>query len=169
MSGEGLMNEIEMVDSGLPMARIAVIRVAGPSTLEIAWAEGARSGRSDLVDLAPVIGTYKAYRQLRSNPKMFATAHLIEDGNAIAWDGLDVDMAAETIETLAEESMSPGEFAAFLRRNGLTQEAAAALLGRSRRQICSYINPGPVPRVVALACYGYEALASRKSDLQFAP
>jgi hypothetical protein len=96
------MNEIEMVDSGLPMARIAAIRVAGPSTLEIAWAEGARSGRTDLVDLTPVIGTYKAYRPLRSNPKMFATAHLIDDGNAIVWDGLDVDMAAQTIETLAE-------------------------------------------------------------------
>jgi Protein of unknown function (DUF2442) len=80
------------------MARIAAIRVAGPSTMEIAWAEGARRGRTDLVDLTPVIGTYKAYRSLRSNPKMFATVRLIEDGNAIAWDGLDVDMAAQTIE-----------------------------------------------------------------------
>ena len=155
------MSEIEMVDTGLPMARIAAIRVAGPSSLKITWADGARADRVDLVDLTPVVGTYKVFRPLRNNPGLFATAQLVEDGYAVAWDGLDADMSAETIETLAEELMTPEEFASFLRRNNLTQEAAAALLGRSRRQICYYLSSGPVPRVVALACYGYESLMSR--------
>jgi hypothetical protein len=72
---------------------------------------------------------------------------------AATWDGFDVDMSAETIETIAEESMASADFAAFLDRNGLTQEAAAAPLGRSRRQICYYLNPGPVPRVVVLVAW----------------
>ena len=101
------MNEIEMVDSGLPMARIAAIRVMGPSTLEIAWAEGGRS--------TPVIGRYKVYGPLRGNAAMFATAQLIEDGAAVAWEGLDVDMAAQTIETLAEDSISPNKLVVFCR------------------------------------------------------
>jgi hypothetical protein len=58
--------------------------------------------------------------------------------------------------------MTPTEFARFLERNRLTQEGAAALLGRSRRQIGYYLNPGPVPRIVALACFGYEALVARR-------
>jgi Protein of unknown function (DUF2442) len=157
------MNASEMVDTGLPMARIASLRVIGPTSLEIGWAEGARAGRTDLVDVTPVIGTYKVYRQLRNDPKLFATAHLKDEGYVVAWDGFDIDMSAETIEALAEESMTPAEFAAFLDRNHLTQDAAAALLGRSRRQICYYLNPGPVPRVVALACVGYEALKHRKA------
>jgi hypothetical protein len=150
-----------MLDTGIPAARIAAVRVAGSAALEIAWADGARAGRTDVVDVTPVIGTYKVFRPLRSNPKLFETAHLTDDGYAVAWDGFDVDMSAEVIETIAQESMSPTDFASFLDRNNLTQDAAAALLGRSRRQICYYLNPGPVPRVVALACVGYETLMKR--------
>jgi hypothetical protein len=65
-------------------------------------------------------------------------------------------------ETLAEQSMTPDGFARFLTRNRLTHEGAAALLGRSRRQIEYYLKRGPIPRVVALACFGYEALAARQ-------
>jgi hypothetical protein len=155
------MSANDVIDTGIPTARIAAIRVAGPAVLEVAWAEGARAGRTDVVDVTPVIGTYKGYRPLRNNPKLFETARVIDDGYAVALDGFGVDMSAETIETVARESMTPAEFSAFLDRNGLTQEAAAALLGRSRRQICYYLSSGPVPRVVALACIGYEALAQR--------
>jgi hypothetical protein len=155
------MSANDMVDSGIAMARVGAVRATGLASLEISWAEGARAGRTDVVDLTPVIGTYKVYRPLRDNPELFATVHTIDEGYAVAWTGLDVDMSAETIETVAAETMTPAEFAAFLQRNGLTQEAAAALLGRSRRQIGYYLRPGPVPRVVALACIGYEALMKR--------
>lgn len=159
------MNATEIIDTGLPMARIAAIRVVGPSRLEIIWAEGNRAGRSESVDLTPVIGSYRIYKPLRDNPELFATAKIIEDGDAIGWDSDGLDMSAELIETVAEEEMTPAEFAAFLKRNGLTQEAAAALLGRSRRQIGYYLSPGPVPRIVALACFGYEArLLCRRAE-----
>jgi hypothetical protein len=157
------MSAIELVGSEVPVARLAAIRVVGPASLEVRWAEGTRNGESETVDLTPALGSYKVYRPLRNNPALFATACLVEDGYAVAWDGPDLEMAGETIESLARESMTPAEFAAFLARNNLTQDAAAAVLGRSRRQICYYLNPGPVPRVVALACIGYEALKRRKA------
>jgi hypothetical protein len=163
------MSAIDLVDTGIPTARIAALRVVGPAALEVARTAGARAGRTDIVDVTPVIGTYKAYRPLRKNPKLFETAHLIDDGYAVVWDGFDTDMSAETIENIAGESMTSAEFAEFLDRNGLTQEPAAALLGRSRRQICYYVNPGPVPRVVVLACIGYETLAQRHNDIRKRP
>lgn len=156
------MTANEIIDTGLSMARIADIRVVGPSHLELIWADGTLTGCTDSLDLRPIIGSYKVYRPLRDNPELFATAHLIEGGDAVAWDGVDLEMSADLIETLAEEAMTPAAFSRFLERNNLTQEGAAALLGRSRRQIGYYLNPGPVPRVVALACLGYEALAARR-------
>jgi hypothetical protein len=115
-----------------------------------------------VLDLTPLIGSYKVYRPLRGNPDLFATARLIEDGDVVAWDGPDLQMTAELIETLAEQAMTPEDFARFLAKNNLTHEAAAALLGRSRRQIEYYLKRGPIPRVMALACFGYEALVERQ-------
>jgi hypothetical protein len=162
MNGEGSMSATEeILDTGAPMARIARIRVIGPTTVEINWSEGARAGRTDVLDLTPLIGSYKVYRPLRGNVDLFATAHLIEDGDVVAWDGPDLEMTGELIETLAEQTMTPEDFGHFLARNNLTHEAAAALLGRSRRQIEYYLQRGPIPRIVALACFGYEALLAR--------
>ena len=159
------MNATDMLDTGVSMPRIGSLCVVGPSRLEVTWADGNRAGRSETVDIAPLIGSYKVYRPLRDDAALFATARLVEDGNVVAWDGPDLEMTADLIETVAEQEMDCADFARFLKRNGLTQEAAAALLGRSRRQIGYYLNPGPVPRIVALACFGYEALAAkRRSD-----
>ncbi|MBK5956776.1 hypothetical protein CCR97_00865 [Rhodoplanes elegans] len=159
------MNATDMLDTGVSMPRIGSLRVVGPSRLEVTWADGNRAGRSETVDIAPLIGSYKVYRPLRDDAALFATARLVEDGNVVTWDGPDLEMTADLIETVAEQEMDCADFARFLKRNGLTQEAAAALLGRSRRQIGYYLNPGPVPRIVALACFGYEALAAkRRSD-----
>ncbi|MDR3468836.1 MAG: DUF2442 domain-containing protein [Xanthobacteraceae bacterium] len=154
------MSANEVIDSGITMPRIAVIEALPSHSLRVVWAEGPRAGREDLVDLRPAVFSYKIYRPLRDEA-LFLKAALVDDGNAVAWDGEDLVMSADAIEALAQESMSPGDFTAFLARNGLTQEAAAALLGRSRRQIANYCSIGPIPRVIALACYGYEA---RKRD-----
>lgn len=154
------MSGNEVIDSGIAMPRLAMMEALASYTLRVVWAEGPRAGREDLVDLRPAIFSYKVYRPLRDEA-VFLKSTLVDDGNAVAWDGDDLVMSADTIHSLAEEGMSPPDFAAFLARNRLTQEAAAALLGRSRRQIANYSSIGPVPRVVALACYGYEA---RKRD-----
>jgi hypothetical protein len=158
------MTENEIIDSGIPAPRISNIRIGPSYHLEVTWASGERAGRTDYVDLSPAISSYKAYRPLRNNESLFATARLIDDGYAVGWGTHDIDMSADTLEILATESISPAEFAEFLRRNNLTQQAAATMLGRSRRQIGYYLNPGPVPRIVALACFGYEALRRREEN-----
>ena len=99
------MNAADMVDSGISLARIAKIRVTGDMRLAVDWAEGPRAGKSEEVDLSPAINSYKFYRPLRGNAALFATAHLIDDGNAVAWGDGEVDMSADTIETLAPEPM----------------------------------------------------------------
>jgi hypothetical protein len=155
------MNANEAVDSGIPIPRIAGILGIKDLCLEVLWAEGARAGKTEGINLSAAINSYKVYRPLRQDEKLFNTAHLIDDGTAVAWGNNELDMSAETIETLAQESMNSKDFAAFLVRNKLTQAEAARLLGRSRRQIAYFINPGPIPRVIALACHGLDALRSR--------
>jgi len=156
------MTDNNIIDSGIPMARISSVRVIGPHTLEVLWSEGRRAGRKDILDFSPIIGGYKVLRTLRDNHDLFNSAHLIEDGDVIAWNGPDLEISADLAEELAEETMTSDDFSVFLKRNHLTQEAAAALLGRSRRQIGYYLTSGPIPRIVALACFGYEACVHRR-------
>ena len=150
------MSASEIKNTGSPPPRMSEIQAIPDFRLAIVWAEGSRRGRTELVDLAPVINTYKLFRPLRNNDELFQTARLVDDGNVVVWDDGRIDMSAELIEEIANETMTPQDFANFLQSNGLTQEAAAALLGYSRRQIGTFVSVGPIPRVVALACYGYE-------------
>jgi hypothetical protein len=150
------MSATEIENTGVPLPRISQVRVLPGFRLLVVWADDWRAGEATTVDLTPVINSYKFYRPLRINEKLFQTAHLIDDGNAVAWGNDEIDMSAEMIEDIARESMTPRDFAEFLKRNHLTQEAIAGFLGYSRRQIGYYLSNGPIPRVVALACYGYE-------------
>jgi hypothetical protein len=151
------MSENDIVDSGIPLPRMASIQPVADFSLSVKWAEGPRVGRTDLVDLSPAVFSYKVYRPLRDE-LLFASARIAEDGDAISWGSDDLMMSADTVLSLAQESWTPKEFADFLDRSRLTQQAAAALLGRSRRQIANYLAMGPIPRIVTLACYGLEAL-----------
>lgn len=158
------MNANEIEDTGVPLPRIGEIRALAPLDVCVTWASGARAGRTEVIDLAPIILTYKIFRPLRKNETLFRTARLIEDGDVVAWDGEDLELSAEAIESLAQSTMAPEDFVAFMARNHLTQEAVAAILGYSRRQIGYYTTTGPIPRVVALACKGYEA-EKRENEL----
>jgi hypothetical protein len=151
------MSESDIVDSGIPLPRLATVRPLSDHVLKVKWAEGPRAGREDLVDVSPAIFSYKVYRPLRDE-RLFLTGVIADDGDAVTWGSDDLTMSADAVQSLAQESWTPKEFIDFLNRNRLTQEAAAAVLGRSRRQIATYAMTGPIPRVVALACYGWEAL-----------
>lgn len=151
------MSENDIVDSGISLPRMATVHPLADYTLRVRWAEGPRAGRVDLVDVSPAIFGYKIYRPLR-NEHLFLAGAIAEDGDAVSWGADDLVMSADTIQSLAQESWSSTEFTDFLTRMRLTQESAAALLGRSRRQIATYATKGPIPRVVTLACYGFESL-----------
>ncbi len=149
------MSASDIIDTGMAMPRVASVRALSGAKVEVVWAAGNRSGRSEVIDLAPIIATYTVFRPLRSNDALFGTVKVIENGSVVAWDGNDLELTAEALEGLAEQAMTPSEFAAFMKRFDLTETAMAAILGYSRRQIGYFKTVGPIPRVVALACKGY--------------
>jgi hypothetical protein len=159
------MNAITKLHFTTPLPRIARIDTIGDLTVRVSWASGIRANRNDMVDLSPLINSLKFYRPLRSNPDLFRTIHLIERGTIVAWDDNDeIDIAADSIEQLAEESMTPDDFRDFLKSSRLTHNEAAALLGRSRRQIENYLSGHEhIPRIVVMACFG---LAARSEKLR---
>jgi hypothetical protein len=148
------MSETEVITIGEPMPRLASVARHGAYEIVVGWAAGStREHNADLVDLAPLILTHKFYKPLRDNPDLFNTVHMIEDGSAVAWGDDDaIDMAATSIERLAEEQMSTADFRAWLEQHKLTYDAAAAQLGISRRLVAYYADQRPVPRYIALAC-----------------
>jgi hypothetical protein len=153
------MNATEPVIAvGEPLPRIAAVQPGDGLTITVTWRRGSRKGRAETVDLAPLIMTFRLYRPLRQDPALFATVAVEESGSALVWGDGQIDMAAASVERLARERMTADDFRAFLARNRLTLDAAAAILGISRRQV-AYFAKGekPVPRLVALACAGYEA------------
>ncbi len=152
------MSAIDRIDSGKPLPRLAnVICVDGQHRIvSLTWLSGSRAGRTETVDLSPLIDTHKFYAPLRKNAALFATVHIINDGGAIAWGNDDIDMGAPSIERLARESMTADDFRAFLDRNKFTQDVAAAWLGSSKRSLAYYLEQGVMPRWLALACVGLE-------------
>lgn len=117
------------------------------------WVAGARLGRTDRVDLAPIIFTYRVFRPLRDGTIPFDAVRLGACGGSIRWEGNDdLDIGAETIEDLAAATMTNAEFSDFLRRNRLTLDAAAAQLGIARRRVAYFAKDREIPRYIALAC-----------------
>jgi len=152
------MNAMNRIRSANSMPAIASVDAAHDLTILVSWKAGSRAGKVERIDLSPLVNSFKFYRPLRNNSALFRSAHLADDGQTIAWGQADeIDMAATSVERLAEEAMTSDDFRAFLTRHDLTHGSAAAILGRSRRQIEYYLAEGEIPRVVVLACYGYEA------------
>jgi hypothetical protein len=152
-----------MINLTIPMPRIASVEAVRDLVIRVKWNAGIRANRNDIVDLSPLIKALKFYRPLHSNPSLFRSVHLIEGGTILAWgDDDEIDMAADSVEQLAEESMSSDDFRDFLRTNQLTHSEAAALLGYSRRHIENFLSgKEPIPRVVVMACFG---LLARKNS-----
>jgi hypothetical protein len=168
-NGVSSMNVTKLIDTGIPASAIGSLRVVDGQHRRIAviWLAGRRPGREDIVDLSPLIDTHRFYAPLRRNAELFNTAQIINDGHAIAWGDGSIDMSAATIERLAEEAMTGADFSEFLRRHCLTHQAAAAALGRSKRQIENYLQYETLPRMVVLACIGYESRREIKSGDPF--
>lgn len=152
------MSASDLVEVAPPMPRLREAQAVDTFRLRVVWSEGPRAGRDEEVDLGPVIQSYRYFRPLRRTPQDFGRLRLEDEGATLVWESSGLEMAASTVERLAEESMDAAAFAAFLERNRLTYDAAAAVLGISRRQVAYYAAAEkPVPRLVALACRGYEA------------
>jgi hypothetical protein len=148
------MSETDFIAVGDPLPRLAAVEPAnGPTSVSVAWASGSRAGRTEVIDLAPIIYTFKVFRPLRENPALFASVRLGEWGASILWgDNPDLEVGADALEELAEETMTNMDFASFMKRHRLSLDTTAAWLGVSRRLVAYYAKERQIPRPIALAC-----------------
>src|SRR5690242_4649660 len=100
------MTETDIVRIGDPMPILASVLPVSATSVGVEWAEGARAGRREVIDLAPILFRLKFYRPLREDPNLFRAVKVIRGGSAIGWgdegDDASLDMAATTLEQLAE-------------------------------------------------------------------
>jgi len=114
------------------------------------------------VDFIPLFAESPGLAPLRDE-QAFAKACLGEGaGWSAEWPELDIQVGADTLwlDAIAQNApdQNTREFARWRARNGLTLSAAAAALNMTPRTISAYgTGARPVPRVVALACKGWEA------------
>lgn len=140
---------------------IHAVRVTAPLTLEIDWS----TGETLSVNVSRPVARFKLYAPL-NDPEIFAAAKADEWGHAVTWSG-NIDMGADTLYELARMQAGewgPEAFNAWMERNGLSLNAAADALDMTRRMIAHYrTGSRPIPRVVALACEGWEARRARNA------
>lgn len=140
-----------VVGDALP--RIASVSAGDDAHVTVTWAAGTRAGRIETIDIAPAIFRYRVYAPLRGDLDLFRSVHVAHEGFAIAWGHDDaIDMASTMLEDLARQTMTPADFAAFVKRHGYSYDSVAAELGISRRQAAYYQRAKAVPRYIALAC-----------------
>ena len=121
------------------------------------------------VDLSGWIANTKLFKPLKDTT-LFAQAKVGEWGTSVVWVDDEIDMGADNLRNLAVEQS--GHFGherlvTWMRNHKLTQQQAADALGLSRRMLNYYLSGAkPIPKMVWLACLGWETPASR--DERFA-
>jgi hypothetical protein len=139
---------------------IRAVKTPGSTTLEIEWSTGEKLP----VDVGRLIARFRVYAPLR-DPKLFRRARADGWGHAVVWrQGLD--MPADALYALAREQAGewgPEQFDAWMQRNALSLNDAADALGMTRRMMAHYrTGSRPIPRLVRLACEGWEHRRRRR-------
>ena len=105
------MSETDTIRVRAPMPRIQKVVACDGLRIGVTWERGVRKGTTTVVDLAPLIGARKILAPLRDRGALFESVHIVEGGAAIAWgDDDQIDLAATTIESYANGSMTPTDF-----------------------------------------------------------
>ena len=139
--------------------RIDTARVTGDLKLEIGWSTG-ETLPVDLSDLAQ-----PPFDALRT-PDFFARMTRDEWGHGLDWpDGLG--LGADRLYELSRRQAglpTASEFNDWMQRNGLSLASVAESLGMTRRMIAHYrTGSRPIPKVVGLACLGWESRKRRRA------
>lgn len=133
---------------------IQAARVVEPGALELHWS----TGESLRVNLADLPQRNAAFAPL-ADPDFFARMERDEWGHGLDWPG-GLGLGADRLYELCREQAglpTASEFEAWLQRNGLSLSSAAESLGMTRRMIAHYrTGSKPIPKVVGLACKGWE-------------
>ena len=128
-------------------------RIVGTLALEIDWSTG-ETLRADLA------GWLRPPMDALHDAAFFAQMQVDDWGTGLNWPG-GLDLGADTLYTLCREQAglpTAQGFDAWMQRNGLSLVTAAESLGMTRRMIAHYrTGSRPIPKVVGLACTGWEA------------
>ncbi len=127
-------------------------RIVGPLTLEIDWSTG-ETLRAELA------GWLRPPFDALNDPALWAQMQVDDWGGGLNWpDGLD--LGADTLYELCRKQAglpTASEFDAWMKRNNLSLQTAADSLGMTRRMVAYYrTGSRAIPRVVGLACKGWE-------------
>lgn len=120
------------------------------------------SGQHFTLDMSHDLETYPGLKPLAEG-KAFESAVLGDAGWTVEWPQLDIQMGADTLFLEGLAQAAPDEntriFIQWRLRHRMTPEQAAAALGVSARGISRYSSGWEaVPRTLALACLGWDAL-----------
>jgi hypothetical protein len=139
-------------------------RITAHAHVEITWT----TNETYLLDLSGVLqpkGKDDPYSAL-SNPEEFAKMTADDWGDGLDWpDGLS--LGADMLYDLCREQaglITVSAFNDWMQRNKLSLASAAESLGMTRRMIAYYrTGSRPIPKVVGLACKGWEAEHTRSN------
>ncbi len=129
-----------------------------PATLSVTLSNGRRFE----VDVA-AYATSPGHEAL-AEPATLATVEVDEWGHGVHWPSLDLGVDVDTLVRLHKEQTGQAfpvdAFNAWMSRNHLSLTAAAQALGLTRRAIVYYHGGHrPIPKLVGLACKGWEVQA----------
>ena len=139
------------------------IAVIAPGSLLLTFADGEQFS----VKLDEIIARHPTL-QLLADPAVFATAAIGEWSDTVIWANDDnLELAADNLRARAVEQAGECSHELvwnWMAKHGMTLDRAAQELGLSRRMLAYYRSgERPVPRTVALAMKGWDALYAGKS------
>lgn len=149
------MGDNALISSGQPLTRVVEAGAAGAYTVRVRLADG----RAVEVDLEGFAYRSEHFAALR-DPAVIARIEPVHEGAALRFgDDEGLEVGADLIAALAERqrAMIGGDFAAWMKRHGLSDNTAADVLGLARRTVQGY-KPAPrLPLLAAIACRAFDA------------
>jgi predicted DNA-binding protein (UPF0251 family) len=140
----------------LRTVKIVEVKVVRDKVLHILYS----NGHAVFLDMADIVESYPVFAPLADSLE-FTTVVVADWGWSLEWKcgaTLDSDRVIEL--SLEHSGMATNvEFRRWQDKNGLSLSDAAQEIGLSRRTVSQYrTGARPVPRTVALACKGWEAI-----------
>jgi hypothetical protein len=134
---------------------ILAARIVAPLKLEIDWS----TKETLALDLVPLVRKHAALAPLKS-VATFARMRVDDWGHALEWPK-GLDLGADRLYELSREQAglpTASQFSAWMAQHQLSLADAAQVLGMTRRMMTHYrTGSRPIPKVVMLACKGWEA------------
>ena len=149
------LDDDAVVDSGEPLSQAVAAEATGPCRLRVRFDDG-RVAEACLEGLA---SRSEHFARLR-DPAVLARVEPVHDGAALRFAGDEaLEIGADLIAALADRQrpMTGQDFAAWMRRHGLSDNTAADVLGLARRTVQGYKAAAAVPPLVAIACRAFDA------------